>query len=69
MNLELRKGEVCPKCKRTMERRNHTGNETAIFRKPFYYEFWDYCSPCRHVQHYDKFKVVNSIETRIKFGA
>jgi hypothetical protein len=45
------KGELCPKCSKEMERRQHS-------EKPirWHYTNWDYCKPCGHLQHYEKFK-------------
>lgn len=45
-------GNKCPKCLKEMERRGH--NERP--KKTWYYEMWDYCKDCKHVQHYDDFK-------------
>jgi hypothetical protein len=42
-----------------MERRYHSVNETAMMHKAYYFSEWDYCKPCRHIQHYEKFKVHN----------
>ena len=51
--------ERCPKCKLPMERRCHGLNETVYLTKTYYYSEWDYCGRCRHVQHYERFKVFN----------
>lgn len=45
-------GNKCPKCKNDMERRSHS----EIPKKTWYYEKWDYCKPCGHIQHYEEFK-------------
>jgi len=50
----------CPKCDQEMERRKHRPNEIAHLSKPYYFSEWDYCKNCRHVQHYEKFKVFNT---------
>jgi hypothetical protein len=42
----------CPKCNKLMERREH--NERP--RKIWFYEKWDYCKDCGHLQHYEEFK-------------
>jgi hypothetical protein len=42
-----------------MERRNHSVDETGMMHKAYYCSEWDYCKPCRHIQHYEKFKVLN----------
>ena len=56
----LRKGEVCPKCGYKMDRRAHRSNSTKQFKQPFYFTEWDYCKTCRHVQHYEQYKVFNT---------
>lgn len=49
-------GEVpCPKCAWLMERRSH---KQPPKKKPFYFSEWDYCPKCRHLQHYERYKVV-----------
>lgn len=49
-------GEDCPKCGHKMERRKHRRDKT---KKGKVYRFteWDFCTLCRYVQHYEKFKV------------
>jgi hypothetical protein len=42
-----------------MDRRRHRPNETKHLRKPYYFSEWDYCRPCGHLQHYERFKVYN----------
>ena len=65
----LRKGELCPKCKREMERRCHRENESAYLKLPYHYVQWDYCKHCKHVQHYEKFKRYrqNSPDEKLRF--
>ena len=48
--------ELCPKCKKYMERRRHAMLTEKILSGGFFSE-WDYCPECSHVQHYDKFKI------------
>ena len=45
-------GESCPKCSKDMERRGHLVSP----KKTWHYIKWDFCKPCKHVQHYEKFK-------------
>ena len=45
-------GEKCPKCSRPMERRTHSGKP----KTSFFFKKWDYCTNCKHVQHYEKWK-------------
>lgn len=47
----------CPKCDECMERRTH--KSTANITKAYYFSEWDYCPDCCHVQHYEKYKIIN----------
>jgi hypothetical protein len=49
-------GKPCPKCRRPMERRSHPQGWEPKPGQPFYFAAWDYCRPCRHVQHYEAMK-------------
>jgi hypothetical protein len=51
----LGKGNRCPKCSRPMQRRCHVEKPKTMI----WYEQWDYCNPCGHVQHYNQFKRIN----------
>lgn len=44
-------GEPCPKCHNIMQRRSHR----EVPDHP-HFEKWDYCKPCRHVQHYQEYR-------------
>lgn len=46
---------LCPKCKNPMQRRQHVNPPTD---KTYYFNQWDYCKPCGHVQHYDEYKII-----------
>lgn len=48
-------GKECPKCGIKMQRRKHSGKPKTTY----YFTAWDYCLPCRHVQHYEEFKSNN----------
>lgn len=52
--IVIGKGTQCPKCKELMERRSHPGH--YIHRKSYFYTEWDFCSKCKHIQHYEEFK-------------
>lgn len=54
--------EKCPKCKQPMERRIHL---VPPKKKKFYFSEWDYCPACRHVQHYERYKVVLQPKNRV----
>lgn len=58
----IKKGEKCPCCNNPMQRRTHASIGEKQLKKAYYYKEWDYCSPCRYVQHYEKFKVFNNNE-------
>jgi bacterioferritin-associated ferredoxin len=53
--LTIGLGSQCPKCHRAMERRQHKPEWKP--RTNYWFEWWDYCVPCRHVQHYEVAKV------------
>jgi hypothetical protein len=53
-------GSDCPKCGVPMEHRVRLIPPTIP--KSYYYGEWDYCTGCKHVQHYEKFKVWNQYE-------
>jgi hypothetical protein len=60
-------GEICPKCSTPMERRKHRTLSESILNQPYYFSEWDYCKPCGHLQHYDKYKVYSTSEMREYF--
>lgn len=45
-------GKKCPKCPRKMQRFEHHPDWIPSDRVKLWYEYWDYCKPCRHVQLY-----------------
>ncbi len=53
----LRKGKDCPKCLQPMERRAHKEGFTRKKENYYFFKEWDYCKPCKHLQHYEEFKV------------
>lgn len=55
----------CPKCNKEMERRNHKPAETAYLKKAYYYSEWDYCGRCKHVQHYERYKIRNDLPKKV----
>lgn len=63
----LGEGNVCPKCKISMERRKRTKPPTN--GKSYFYTEWDYCPKCSHVQHYEQYKsgVWQEAETQASF--
>jgi hypothetical protein len=50
-------GAKCPKCPRMMERRQHLEKWKPKPHQPFYFSYWDVCTPCRHIQHYEAAKI------------
>jgi hypothetical protein len=48
-------GVPCPKCGVRMQRRCHAAGFTPP-RTGYWFEFWDVCRRCRHVQHYEPAK-------------
>lgn len=60
MNTESKPSEArCPKCDNFMETRKHKEILAFLKEKPYYYIQWDYCRPCKYVQHSDEFKKIN----------
>jgi|SRR6516162_3002944 hypothetical protein len=51
-------GEPCPKCGQIMRRDSHDDDWRPRPGQRYYFAAWDYCADCRHVQHYEKFKVL-----------
>lgn len=51
----MRQGNECPKCQRTMRRWRHADEWRPEAGRRWYW-FWDTCSRCKHVQHYDEAK-------------
>ncbi len=45
-------GNLCPKCGDPMERRKHKKRP----KSEYFFTEWDYCKPCGHVQHYEKYR-------------
>lgn len=48
-------GRPCPKCHRPMERCKHPTNWCPPTDR-YYFQEWDVCRSCRHVQHYNEFR-------------
>src|SRR4029077_5773064 len=48
-------GVPCPKCGVRMQRRCHAAGFTPP-RTGYWFEFWDVCRRCKHVQHYEPAK-------------
>jgi hypothetical protein len=47
-------GLPCPKCHKPMQRKRHP--EGWKPKDKWYFEQWDVCTPCGHVQHYNEFR-------------
>lgn len=54
---EIEGAEHCPRCRKKMKRYEHAGTWQPEVGK-YHFTFWDYCKPCRHVQHYESAKVM-----------
>lgn len=57
----LHQGELCPKCRKPMEHREHKEIRAKQLQAPYYFKEWDYCTNCKHVQHYEHYKVYNPV--------
>lgn len=49
-------GTPCPKCHRPMQRYQHPDGWEPKHQQPYYFVFWDRCSLCGHMQHYEAAK-------------
>lgn len=49
-------GEPCPKCMKPMARKAHPPEWTPKPTAAYYYEYWDTCKKCSHIQHYEEVK-------------
>lgn len=47
-------GEKCPKCFQPMEHRKRISRPKP--EKIYYFTEYDFCKPCKHMQHYEKYK-------------
>jgi len=52
--IKIGMGEICKKCGELMERRKRI--KPPKNGKTYFYTEWDYCKPCGHMQHYQKYK-------------
>lgn len=63
-------GGICKKCKQVMQRRGHEFLTEKQQQSPYHFSEWDVCInyKCRHLQHYDEFKIYhnNDMNTYIK---
>lgn len=55
--IETESNIVCPKCLRPMTRRSWKNFKS---NKHYYFSEWDVCKTCRHLQFYEKYKVINN---------
>lgn len=53
------KGLPCPKCNKQMHTKRHPQITQKELNKLYYYSQWDVCNDCRHLQHYEEYKVYN----------
>lgn len=56
----------CPKCHQPMLRHRHPESWKPRRGQPYYFDYWDICKQCRHIQHYEKAKVF--LDWRVKGG-
>ena len=63
----LGKGEQCPKCKEIMQRRAHEYLTEKQKNAPYHFSEWDVCINyrCKHMQHYDKYKIYHNNDMSI----
>ncbi len=51
--------KLCPRCDKLMQRRKHKEILDFLKKQPFYYSEWDYCRPCKFIQHYQEYLIIN----------
>ena len=61
-------GADCPRCGRPMERRGHADGFIPPPQLKYYFAYWDWCSDCRHVQHYEEAKQYRDAPKKEKIG-
>ena len=49
-------GRHCPKCHKLMGRFEHPDHWKPRPTQPYYFTYWDKCTKCRHIQHYEDAK-------------
>jgi hypothetical protein len=49
-------GRSCPKCARPVDRCGHGAGWKPRATQPYWFAFWDRCTPCGHFQHYEEAK-------------
>lgn len=52
-------GEPCPKCLGPMLRKSHPQGWKPKPTQEYYFEYWDVCKKCPHMQHYESAKRYN----------
>lgn len=52
------KGQACPKCGQPMQRLAHPPDWRPKPDAPYHFAYWDRCSPCMRLQHYEDAKVL-----------
>ena len=58
-------GAKCPKCPKNMLRYEHKSAWQPKANQPYYFKYWDVCSPCRHTQLYESAKVYLKTEPKL----
>jgi hypothetical protein len=58
-------GYDCPKCGKSMKRYEH-GKEWVPRPNSYYFEYWDICERCKHIQHYECAKMYVDDEMKRK---
>lgn len=51
--------EKCPKCPYLMARKTRKEVLPYMLEQRGYFTEWDYCDRCKHVQHYQKYRIEN----------
>lgn len=71
-NRSITTGKIkeCPRCKKMMERKEHSRITEQMLKQPYYFTEWDYCNKhaggCGYMQMYENKKVFNRNKARQK---
>lgn len=56
---------LCPKCNQEMRENRHKEITDKLLLKPYIFNRWFVCDGCRHVQHFEKYKVINKTRPEV----
>lgn len=58
-SITVEKGKsLCKVCRGEMFTKKHSKITSKELSRNYYFSQWDYCIPCKRVQHYERYKVI-----------